>query len=44
VSPAGAVSGLSPGGWAFLLLAWGGIAALTAYCFLKVLRTQVRKR
>jgi hypothetical protein len=39
-----AAGGLTPGGLAFLILAWGGISALTVYCFYKVLKTQGRNR
>jgi hypothetical protein len=44
VSGAAEAAGLSPGGWIFLIAAWSGIGAVTAYCFYKVLKTQDRDR
>ena len=38
------VSGLTAGGIAFLLLAWGGIIGLTVFCFYRIFQTQGRKR
>ncbi|MBI4169920.1 MAG: hypothetical protein HY510_08290 [Acidobacteria bacterium] len=38
-----AASGLTAGGVAFVLLAWGGIAGLTAFCFHRLFKTQERR-
>jgi hypothetical protein len=32
--------GMSPGGWLMLIVAWGSIISLTAFCFSRVLRSQ----
>ncbi len=40
-APAGP-AGLTSGGVVFLLLAWGGIFALTLFCFYKLFKTQGR--
>ncbi len=37
-------SGLTAGGIAFLALAWGGITAVTVFCFYKILRTRDRAK
>lgn len=37
-------TGLSPGGLLFLILAWGGIVGVTAYCFYRLLKTRDRTR
>ena len=34
--------GLNAGGWIFLITACGGIAAVTAYCFYRLLETRDR--
>jgi hypothetical protein len=31
--------GLNGSGWVFLLVAWGGIAAVTAWCFYRLLKS-----
>jgi hypothetical protein len=31
-------SGLTPSGWAMLILAWGTIITCTVFCFARVLR------
>lgn len=37
-------TGLNAAGLLFLLLAWGGIAGVTAYCFYRLLKTRNRTR
>lgn len=44
MSPAAGAGGLTPGGWTFLALAWGGILGSTLYCFYRLLRTRDRRR
>lgn len=34
---------MTTAGWLFLILSWGGITALTGFCFLKVFRKPRRK-
>ena len=35
---------LTAGGWVFLILAWGGILALTLFSFYRLIKTQDRKK
>jgi hypothetical protein len=36
--------GLTTGGIIFLALAWGGIGWLTIYCFVKVFKSEKKKK
>jgi hypothetical protein len=40
----GGATGLTLGGLLFMLLAWGGIGAVTAFCFYRILVTRDRGR
>jgi len=42
VSGADTAVGLNAGGWIFMLTACLGIAAVTAYCFYRIFKTQDR--
>ena len=35
-------TGLTAGGWLFLVLAWGVIVGVTVYCFYRLFQTQDR--
>lgn len=41
---AASAAGLTAGGWLFLIAAWGIIASVTAFCFLRVLKTQGKNK
>ncbi|HEU4401057.1 MAG TPA: hypothetical protein VFT43_03025 [Candidatus Polarisedimenticolia bacterium] len=40
----GAVTGMTGGGWGFLILAWGGIIAATFFCFYRLFQSEDKKR